>query len=212
MPHRFFRIIPFLIIASLPATLHAQDAAAPAAPVPWVSVSFEVNGLAETADLLNDAARQLSETLTEIAASPEDLTPEQLAAFGDLTRDMQALVAALDRTLQGLAPAIRSAEVPTREVLTGLIDTTRTLAIEPTIDSIDSRIRGWLVVTILGAVLLVGLAGFGFWLATRQLRGIVDVLRSISDEYELVPRRRPAETAPGVEVPDDLPGNETTNA
>ena len=190
MNRRNFRIFPLFLMALLPPQLHGQDAPEPVPAAPYVSVSFEVNGLAESAALLNEAMRELSATLSGIAASPEDLTPEQLEVFAELTRETAALVETLDRTLQGLGPAIRSTEAPTRELLAGLIDTTRTLAIEPTIDSIDRRVRTWLMLTILGVVFVVALVGLGAYVATRQLRAVVGVLRSISDEYQIVPRQR----------------------
>lgn len=194
MPNRNFRFITLILVVLLPvAPLYAQDAVTPA---PYVSVSLEVNGLAESADVLNDAMRELSATLSELAASPEDLTPEQLAAFAELTQEMTLLVAALDQTLQGLAPAIRRAEAPMREVLTGVIETARVEAIEPTLAAVDRRVRNWLILAVVGAVLVVGMTGLGLFLSARQLKVMASLLRSVADDYEIVPRRVPIAPEP----------------
>ena len=91
-------------------------------------------------------------------------------------------------------------------MLAGLIDTTRTLAIEPTIDSIDRRVRTWLMLTILGVVFVVALVGLGVYVATRQLRAVVGVLRSISDEYQIVPRQRATVPPPPAVADDGIDG------
>lgn len=206
-----FRFTALLLIASMSSTLCAQEAPAPDREVPYVSVSFEVNGLAESADLLHEAMRQLSETLADIAASPEDLTPEQLAAFTALAVQTNELVISLERTLKGVGPAIRDAETPTREVLVSLLDTAKTQAIDPTLESIDKRVRTWLVLTVVGVLLIVGIAGLGLYLSTRQLRTMASLLRSLGDEYRVVPRALLAGAEPAgplPDVPEDPPADD----
>lgn len=210
MNRTIFRILSVFLVAVPLQAVEAQEGAAPPQAAPYVSVSIEVNGLAESAVLLEDAMRQLSETMSAIAASPEDLTPEQLEAFAELTRETEALVAAIDEALQGLGPAIRKAEQPSREILAGWIETARSEAIDPTLSSIDQSVRNWLILTTLGVLLVVGLAGLGIVLATRQLKAVATLLRSIANDYEIVPKQaqvataaEPAEAASEAEEPGE---------
>ena len=163
--------------------------------------SFEAE-VREVAALLNDAMRRLSNVLSEIAASPEALTPEQLAAFAELATRTNELVASLDRTLNGLGPAIRDAGAPTREVLTSLLETTKAQAIDPTLAAIDRRVRAWLMLLILGALLVVGTAAAGLYLSTRQLSAAATILRSLGNDYQIVPRPTAAGRAPAGEPAD----------
>ncbi|MEO0614577.1 MAG: hypothetical protein AAFY69_00440 [Pseudomonadota bacterium] len=195
------------LLLSAPLTAFAQDVVAADAGAPYVHVTVELNGIAESARMLNAAVAELSQTLSELAASPEDLTPEQLAAFTMLTQEMNVLVVSLDQTIQGIGPAIQDMEAPTREVLVNLIDTARTEAIDPTLQSVDRRIRSWLVLTIVGALVVVGFTGLGLIVATRQLKQMAGTLRSIADDYQIVPKQRvEAASAPQPAVAE---GNET---
>lgn len=207
-----FRAFALVLLATLPVALNAQDEPTAPPAVPYVSVSIEVNGLAESASMLDDAMRQLSETMSEIAASPEDLTPEQLDAFAALTSETTLLVVALDQTLQGIGPAIRGAEQPSRELLAAWIETARAEAIDPTLASVDRSVRNWLMLTMLGVLLVVGLAGLGIVLAARQLTAVATLLRSIANDYEIVPKQAQASApaAPAVEASEPGDGGETS--
>lgn len=188
MHYTYLRFAVLLLAAALPALLHGQDPAGPVRSAPYVDVTVEVHGLEASAGLLNEAMAELSNALAEIAASPEDLTPEQLAAFAALAERTNELVVSFERTLQGLGPAIREAQNPSREVLVGLLDTAKAEAIDPTLASIDRRVRSWLILSILGGLLIVGIAGLGLYVSTRQLRAMAGLLRSLGDEYRIVPR------------------------
>lgn len=197
------------LLLAVPTVLHAQGAVAPEPP-PYINVTVELNGLAESAEMLNASVAALSETVSALAASPEDLTPEQLAAFTELTQEMNTLVVSLDQTIQGVGPAIRSIEAPTREVLVSLIDTARAEAIDPALQSVDRRIRNWLLLTIVGALVVVGFAGLGLFVSTRQLKLMAGTLRSIADDYEIVPKRRSGAISspePAAETSDDPSGD-----
>ncbi|MEM7805657.1 MAG: hypothetical protein AAF545_12085, partial [Pseudomonadota bacterium] len=141
-------------------------------------------------------------TVSALAASPDDLTPEQLAAFTELTQQMNVLVVSLDNTIQGVGPAIRDIEAPTREVLVSLIDTARAEAIEPTLESVDRRIRNWVLLSIVGALVVVGFTGLGLFVSTRQLRLMAGMLRSIADDYEIVPKQSPEPVVASEVSPD----------
>ncbi|MEO0346624.1 MAG: hypothetical protein AAF229_10230 [Pseudomonadota bacterium] len=194
MPITKKRLFILAVVLSAPLGGRAQDDVVPE-PSPYINVTVELNGLAESAVMLNAAVEALSETASALAASPEDLTPEQLAAFTELTQQMNVLVVSLDQTIQGVGPAIRGMEAPTREVLVSLIDTARAEAIDPTLQSVDRKIRNWLVLAIVGALVVVGFTGLGLFVATRQLKLMAGMLRSIADDYEIVPKQRTAETA-----------------
>ena len=180
----------FAVLLAAPLALRAQGDVAPELP-PYINVTVELNGLAESAETHNAAVAELSETVSVIAASPDDLTPDQLAAFTELTREMNVLVVSLDQTIQGVGPAIRDVEAPTREVLVSLIDTARAEAIDPTLQSVDRKIRNWLLLAIVGALVVVGFTGLGLFVSTRQLKLMAGMLRSIADDYEIVPKRHP---------------------
>ena len=210
MPMTKKRSLILAVLLAAPLALRAQGEPAPESP-PYINVTVELNGLAESARVLNAAVVELSQTLSELAASPEDLTPEQLAAFTELTQEMNVLVVSLDQTIQGIGPAIRNMEAPTREVLVNLIDTARAEAIDPTLQSVDRRIRNWLVLTIVGALVVVGFTGLGLFVSTRQLKLMAGMLRSIADDYEIVPKQRPVATD-AVEQPAPSAGDASADA
>ena len=188
MPMRKTRLLILAVFLATPLVLDAQGDVAPE-PQPYINVTVELNGLAESAEMLKAAVAELSATVSALAASPDDLTPEQLAAFTELTQQMNVLVVSLDNTIQGVGPAIRDIEAPTREVLVSLIDTARAEAIEPTLESVDRRIRNWVLLSIVGALVVVGFTGLGLFVSTRQLRLMAGMLRSIADDYEIVPKQ-----------------------
>ena len=210
MPMTKKRSLILAVLLAAPLALRAQGELAPEPP-PYINVTVELNGLAESAKVLNAAVVELSQTMSELAASPEDLTPEQLAAFTELTQEMNVLVVSLDQTIQGIGPAIRNMEALTREVLVNLIDTARAEAIDPTLQSVDRRIRNWLVLTIVGALVVVGFTGLGLFVSTRQLKLMAGMLRSIADDYEIVPKQRPVATD-AVEQPAPSAGDASADA
>lgn len=196
MSYPSVRLVAALLLTAPPLAVQAQEDAFSPRETPYVNITIEVDGLEQTTDLLNSAVAELSATLERIAASPDDMTPEQIAAFADLADRTNALVVSLDRTLQGLGPAIRETEAPAREVLAGLLDTARVRTIDPTLASVDRRVKTWLLLTFLGALLIAGLVGVGLYASLRQLRAMARVLGSIGDDYMIVPRQFAAPPVP----------------
>lgn len=154
----------------------------------YVSVSFEIQGLGESTQALNDAMSSLSIAMKEIAKSPQKLNAEQLREFSVLMEQSDNLVQSIERTLQTLNPTIEGAKKPSSELLMALLHTTREELVEPAVLSVKDAVSFWLYLLILGAIVIVSLIAYGFYVMTKQLREVAKIGKSITDEYEIVRR------------------------
>jgi hypothetical protein len=155
----------------------------------YVSVTVEINELDESTNILKEAMTTLSLSLKEAAKSPENLSVEQLQELGTLIDKSDDLVVSLERTLQEVNPAINSAKKPTKDLLSALLQTARIEAVEPTIKSISSTVQFWLLLIIIGGILIVAFISITFYYTTKQFREMAQVLKSITNEYEIVRRK-----------------------
>ena len=167
----------------------SQDQLTQNNPSEYISVTFEINGLDESAQILKEAMAALSLSINEAAKSPENLSVEQIRELEKLADKSDQLVLSLERTLKEVNPAISNATQPTKDLLSALLHTTKTEAVEPAIESIKNTVQLWMLIFVIGGIVIVALIGVSFYSTIKQFRDIADALKSISGEYEIVRRK-----------------------
>ena len=186
---KFTHLCIWLVLLLSSASALSDSATSQENMAKYVSVSVEINGLDESTHSLNEAMSTLSLSLKEAAKSPEKLSVEQMQALGTLIDKSDHLVASLARTLKEVNPTISNAKQPTKDLLSALLETTMTSAVEPTIESIRVAVKLWIFLIILGVIIIVMLIGFSLHYTTKEFRVIAQTLKSLSGEYEIVRRQ-----------------------
>ena len=156
----------------------------------YVSVTFEIHGLEESANLLKGAMSSLASSMNEVAKSPENLSPDQIRALGLLVEKSAQLVVSLERMLKEIEPTIENVKKSSTELLSSLLQTTKSEAIDPTIKSIQQTIQFWIYLIVIAAIIIVILLGYTFYSSTRQFKEMAQIVKSIADDYEILPKER----------------------
>ena len=183
------KIVFCLLCILLAAPVLSEDQLTQNNPSEYISVTFEINGLDESAQILKEAMATLSLSINEAAKSPENLTVEQIRELEKLADKSDQLVLSLERTLKEVNPAISNATQPTKDLLSALLHTTKTEAVDPAIKSIKDTVQLWMLIVVIGGAVIVALIGVSFYSTIKQFRDIADALKSISGEYEIVRRK-----------------------
>ncbi|MEO1575594.1 MAG: hypothetical protein AAFU65_11620 [Pseudomonadota bacterium] len=184
---------PSLLILALMAAApftHAQSADEASTRPAYVSVSVEINGLEESTVAIRDTMRAVSQTLDEIVDERGNLSAEEIEALGSLIEKSDDLVVSLERTIKSVPAMIESAREPSRGALADWLSTTSVQAVDPAIRLASREVKTWLRWLFAMAVGLLILAGLGLYISARELRQMARVLRSLADDYEIVPRER----------------------
>lgn len=178
-----------LLLLSVFTYANASSSTADMALAKYVSVNFQVQGLDETTLVLKETMAALSLSIKNISESPEKLSPEQIREFSLLVEQSNSLVMSLERVLSEIQPAIRRAKKPSSEMLSNLLATTRTEMITPTVESVKNTVSYWLYLLVFGGIVVVGLILLSLYTTTRQIHAAVNVMKSITREYEIVRRK-----------------------
>jgi len=185
------KLIRVLLIGCLFISVHSnsEEVSSEATIAKYVSVTFEIQGLGESATALKEAMSSLSSSMKEIAKSPQKLTAEQVSEFGLLVEKSDELVISLERTLKEINPSIERAKKPTTEMLAALLKTTRSEIVDPTVKSVKDTVGFWIYLFVFGGIVIVALIGYSFYSTTKQIREMVKIAKSITGEYEIVRRQ-----------------------
>jgi hypothetical protein len=173
----------FLLLALLLASpLMATETSDSANQGKYINVTFELYGLEESARVLKKASLELAERLNQIDPNLEEMSPQQLEALALILEQANHLIQTSDESIKQAGLAI---EGLVSDTLTAVQQST----IEPTIESVDDSVSRWLVMIFTGIFLLVVAIGYFIYLSTRQIRAIATTLKSITEDYEIVPKR-----------------------
>lgn len=156
--------------------------------VKYFSINIEFSGLDESTFLLKQSMNTLTAALSEAAKSPNDLSVEQIQALESLITKSDVLIVSLERALIEVGPMISNAKQPAQEMVAAVLDKARVEAINPTLLSIKRTGRHWIFLIVVGLILIVVLVGVALYFMTRQLREFAQILKAISNDYEIVRR------------------------
>lgn len=148
----------------------------------YINVTLEIHGLDESAKIFKKASLDLAKRLDQIDPDPEKMTPAQIQALTALIQEANQLIQSVDASINQAGQAIES-------LVSDTLIAVQQSSIEPTIQSVDDSVRRWLIITFSGIFLLLVVAGYFFYLATSQIRSMARILKSISEDYEIVPKR-----------------------
>jgi len=151
----------------------------------YVNITFEINGVGESAAQLKIAARALATKLNQMDPNPENMTAEQLESLSSVMEEANRLI----QSLEQVKPAIAGLKEPAMNLVSDVLTVFHQTTIEPAIQSVDDKVSKWIVITFLSILLLLVVVGGYFYWATTQIRSIVVTLKSITVDYEIVPKR-----------------------
>jgi hypothetical protein len=181
-----FRSYLFLIVTLfLASPVIAEEVSTDSAPEKYVNITFEINGLGESAVQLKKATRALATKLNQMDPDPENMTVEQLQSLGSVMEEANRLLQSIEQA----KPAIDGLKEPTMDLVSGVLTVFHRLTIEPAIQSIDDSVSKWIIITFLSILLLLVVVGCYFYWASTQIRSIAATLKSITVDYEIVPKR-----------------------
>jgi hypothetical protein len=173
----------FLILALLLALpLMAEEVPDTAIQGKYINVIFEFHGLEEATSALKEASLGLATRINQIDPNLEEMSPEQLEALALILEQANHLIQTADDSVKQAGLAI---EGLVSDTLTAVQQST----IEPTIESVDDSVSRWLIMIFTGIFLIVTAAGYFIYLSTRQIRSMARTLKSITEDYEIVPKR-----------------------
>ncbi|MEM7564551.1 MAG: hypothetical protein AAF353_16100 [Pseudomonadota bacterium] len=156
----------------------------------WVNVSIEVNGLEQSAELLNQASRELATKISELNPNLEQMSPEQLKELANVIEQANQLVNAIDAASEKTGATIESLKEPTRSLVSETVTSAYQHSVDPALQSIDTMVSNWIIYSVIGLLLLVAMIGFYAYFATRQIRDAVGILKSITEDYEIQPKTK----------------------
>jgi len=172
-----------LLILALSQTLPAmaEEASTSSNPEKYINVTFEIYGLDESAKLLKNASLDLAKNLSQLDPDPEEMTPEQLQALTLVIQEANQLIQSVDKSISQAGSVVEN-------LISDTLIAVNQSTIEPTIQSVDSSVTKWLIISFLGIFLLVAIVGYYLYLATVQIRSMAAILKSITEDYEIVPK------------------------
>ena len=176
--------LPLMAIAS-----PEPSSASTVSPNKYINVSIELHGLDDSAKLIRAASQDLANKVAQIELEPDKLSPEQLQALQVVMQEARQLLKAFDDSVGQAGPAIEDMRSAANHVVADTLLSVYETAIDPTIQSVDSSVSKWIIISFIGLLMLLALAGYFIYLSTRQIRAMALVLKSITEDYEIVPRR-----------------------
>ena len=198
-----FKARLFLMLALLLALpLMAEEIPDAANQGKYINVTIEFHGLEEATSVLKKAALDLAKRLNQIDPNLEEMTPEQLEALALILEQANRLIQTSDESIKQAGAAIEGLRGPVKGLVSDALTAVQQSTIEPTIESVDGSVSKWIIITFTGIFLLVVAAGYFIYLSTRQIRSMARTLKSIAEDYEIVPKRVSRERIePGEEGP-----------
>jgi len=184
---RISSILLLILPLLFPTLVLAQQPDADATP--FLSVSIDFDRLEESTQSLNAAIAGLAVRLQSLAADDENLSPEQIQSLGELVTEINQLLDSLQQTINGFAPALESMRAPANELLQDLLVMSREQVLDPFNAQMQNTVQSWILLSGLVMLLLLIVTGSALFFSVRQLREITTTLKSISNDYELVPKR-----------------------
>ena len=172
----------FVLILSLASPVIAEVISSSSNLPKFINVTFEIHGLGESAETIKKASRNLAEKLSQIDPDAENMTPEQLQALSVVIEEANRLIQSFDASVEQARKAV---ETLVSESLISAQQST----VEPTLQSIDDSVSKWLIIVFSGIFLLLVVVGYFIYLTTAQLRSMARILKSITEDYEIVPKR-----------------------
>ena len=151
----------------------------------YVNITFEINGLGESAAQLKKATRTLATKLNQMDPDPENMTVEQLQSLSSVMEEANRLI----QSLEQVKPAIAGLKEPAMNLVSDVLTVFHQTTIEPAIQSVDDKVSKWIVITFLSILLLLVVVGCYFYWASTKIRSIAATLKSITEDYEIVPKR-----------------------
>ncbi|MFA9419188.1 MAG: hypothetical protein ACERLB_03475 [Gammaproteobacteria bacterium] len=160
----------------------AEEVPIPANQGKFINVTFELHGLDESASILKKASLNLAKKISKIDPNPEKMTPEQLQAFSAVIEETNRLMQSFDTSIVQTGQAIDN-------LVSDALVTAQQTTIQPTIQSVDDSVSRWLIIIFSGIFLLLGVVGYFIYLTSSQIRSMARTLKSITEDYEIVPKR-----------------------
>ena len=160
----------------------------------FVNVSIEVHGLEESAKILNKATLELARKLDEMNPDTEKMTPEQLKELAKVIEQTNQLGKTFNNAVGQTSATIENIKEPTKALVSEAVSSAYQNSVDPAIQSVNKAVTRWITFSIIGLFLIVALVGLYIYFATKQIRAAVGVLKSITDEYEIVPRKLEVES------------------
>jgi len=157
----------------------------------YVNITFDVHGLDQSINHLQQASLNLATRIEQIDADPENMTPEQIQALSELTREASGLVSKLQQTMDQVVPTVDLLRDPTKKLVADAMNTVQQTAVQPAIDSVDNTVTKWLVITYLFLFVLFVVIGYALYLSSKQIRAMAQTLKAITEDYEIVRRKKP---------------------
>ena len=182
---RLFLMLTLLLASPLMAT-ETPDSANQGK---YINVTFEIYGLEESARVLKKASLELAERLGQIDPDPEEMTPQQLQALALVIEQANHLIQTADESIKQAGLAIEGLRGPAKGLVSDALIAVQQSTIEPTIESVDDSVTSWLIIIFIGLFLIVTAVGYFIYLSTRQIRSMARTLKSITEDYEIVPKR-----------------------
>jgi len=174
--------LPLLLALFMASPVMAEEVSTPSSQDKFINVTFELHGLDESARILKKASLDLAKKLDQIDPDPENMTPEQLQALSAVLEEAGRLVESFDASISQAGLVIDN-------LVSDALIAARQSTIEPTIQSVDDSVSKWLIIVFSGIFLLLVVAGYFIYLTTAQLRSMARILKSITEDYEIVPKR-----------------------
>ena len=173
----------FLLLALfLAPPVMAEEVPVPSNQGKFINVTFELHGLDESARILKKASLDLAKKISQIDPHPEKMTPEQLQAFSVVIEEANRLIQSFDTSTVQTGQAID-------KLVSDALVTAQQTTIQPTIQSVDDSVSRWLIIIFSGIFLSLVVAGCFIYLTSSQIRSMARTLKSITEDYEIVPKR-----------------------
>ena len=171
-----------LLALFLASPVMAEEVSTPSDQSNFINVTFELHGLDESARVFKKASLDLAKKISQIDPDPEKMTPEQLQAFSAVLGEANRLIQSFDASINQAGEAIEN-------LVSDALIAAQQSTIEPTIQSVDDSVSRWLIIAFSSIFLLLVVAGYFFYLTTSQIRSMARILKSITEDYEIVPKR-----------------------
>jgi hypothetical protein len=185
MPVTFKSYLFLIVTLFLVSPVIAEEASSDSVQEKYVNITFEINGLGESATQLKKATLSLAKKLNQMDPDPENMTVEQLQSLGSVMEEANRLI----QSIEQVKPAIEGLKEPTMNLVSNILTVFHRSTIEPAIQSIDDSVSKWIIITFLSILLLLVVVGCYFYWASTQIRSIAATLKSITVDYEIVPKR-----------------------
>ena len=185
MPVTFKTYLFLIFTFFLSSSVMAGGVSTDSAQEKYVNITFEVNGVGESAAQLKEATRTLATKLNQMDPDPENMTVEQLQSLSSVMEEANRLI----QSLEQVKPAIAGLKKPAINLVSDVLTVFHQSTVEPAIQAVDGTVSKWIVITFLSILLLLVVVGCYFYWASTKIRSIAATLKSITEDYEIVPKR-----------------------